>query len=264
MLRANRVAQAIESNHAAMWQLIVDHVPWTLSERKHGLTATSLKYPHRMFNFASMADIPSGRIGAAIGFAESFFAKLDVPWTWMTGPLSRPANLPRHLLTAGFTFSHSTPGMALDLRGWQTREDAAIREVVGAGSLEIWMEALCAAFKMPPDVKEMFRSFHGSAGWSGLPMRSFYLEEGGFAAACSTVFFGSGVAGIYNVGVVPEARQRGFGERITRACIHAALEAGWDIAILHSSRMGLPLYEKLGFREYCKLSYYLPPTDGLA
>jgi len=212
-----------------------------------------------MFNFASMADIEPGDERNAIQFAQSFFDDLGMPWTWLVGPSNRPSDLAAHLSSAGFAYSHSTPGMALDLRGYDPGEDSEAREVVDRSSLEPWMDVLCAAFH--PDIRDMFTAFYESAGWHGLPLRSFYVEEDGSPVASSSVFFAAGVAGIYNVGTVPGARRRGFGERATRASLRAAIEAGLDVAILHSSRMGLPLYERLGFKEYCRMEFYTPPED---
>lgn len=62
------------------------------------------------------------------------------------------------------------------------------------------------------------------------------------------VVFGGGVAGIYNVGVVPEARGKGIGKAIvSAACLHA-FEKGYHYATLNANHMGRPLYEQLGFK----------------
>jgi hypothetical protein len=41
-----------------------------------------------------------------------------------------------------------------------------------------------------------------------------------------------------------------------------ARKRGYALCILHSSAMGQPLYEHLGFKEYCRLAVYLyqPPA----
>ena len=60
-----------------------------------------------------------------------------------------------------------------------------------------------------------------------------------------------GEAGFRMLGVAPEARGRGVGEALVRACISRALAAGRSgIAISSSTRMDAAhrLYERLGFR----------------
>ncbi|HEY0611308.1 MAG TPA: GNAT family N-acetyltransferase, partial [Chitinophaga sp.] len=65
----------------------------------------------------------------------------------------------------------------------------------------------------------------------------------------SCVFFTTGTygtAGIYNVGVVPEARQQGIGKAVLHAaCQHAAVK-GWHYAVLNAT--GLRMYEQTGFK----------------
>ncbi len=56
------------------------------------------------------------------------------------------------------------------------------------------------------------------------------------------------VGGIYWVGTREDARSRGYGEACTRAAANAAFEAGARIVTLQATRMGEPLYRRLGFR----------------
>jgi ribosomal protein S18 acetylase RimI-like enzyme len=66
-------------------------------------------------------------------------------------------------------------------------------------------------------------------------------------------------AGIYWVGTVPEARQRGLGERCTRAVTRAAFERGARIVALEASPMGFPIYERMGFRTVGNVQWYVTP-----
>ncbi len=212
-----------------------------------------------MFNFASMSDIVAGNESRAVGFALDFFRSRQVPWAWVVTPSSQPGNLSERLLEYGFTSSHQSPGMALDLHGGHYNVAAEIVEVLDDLSLEVWLDAFADAFPMPVDIKPMFRTFHKSAGWKHLPLRYFYAVSEGMPVATASVFYGAGVAGLYSIGTIPDARRRGFAAKVTEACLAAAVEDGYDVAILQSSRMGLPLYEKLGFKEHCRLEYFLPP-----
>ena len=58
----------------------------------------------------------------------------------------------------------------------------------------------------------------------------------------------SGVVGVFNIAVVPAARSRGLGRTITEAVLLDGVAAGADAAYLHTSAMGRPLYESMGFR----------------
>jgi len=56
---------------------------------------------------------------------------------------------------------------------------------------------------------------------------------------------------IYFVGTIEEARGKMIGTAITLAPLLAAKKAGYKWAILHTSKMGLNLYKRLGFKQYC-------------
>jgi hypothetical protein len=71
--------------------------------------------------------------------------------------------------------------------------------------------------------------------------------------------------GIYAVGTLERARQRGYGRAVTWASI-AAGRAAWqsEIAILQSSEMGVPVYRSMGFVELTRYAIYEPakgPAD---
>ena len=65
----------------------------------------------------------------------------------------------------------------------------------------------------------------------------------------SCVFFTKGAygtAGIYNVGVVPGARQQGIGKAVLHAACQHAADKGWHYAVLNAT--GLRMYEQAGFK----------------
>lgn len=57
-----------------------------------------------------------------------------------------------------------------------------------------------------------------------------------------------GVAGIYNVGVLPEMRNKGIGRSIVLATCILAKNKGYEYATLNANNMGRSVYEKVGFK----------------
>ncbi|HJQ83977.1 MAG TPA: GNAT family N-acetyltransferase [Candidatus Binatia bacterium] len=87
------------------------------------------------------------------------------------------------------------------------------------------------------------------------------LLEGQPAAAAMTIVT-HGVAGIYWVGTVPEARGRGLAELVTRTATNAGFDLGGRIASLQASVMGEPVYRRMGYVEvtrYPQLVRFQPP-----
>ncbi|HZP81157.1 MAG TPA: GNAT family N-acetyltransferase [Chthonomonadaceae bacterium] len=90
-----------------------------------------------------------------------------------------------------------------------------------------------------------------------LPLRNSLASLHGEPVACSTLVLAAGVAGIYCVATVPEARRQGSGGAITAAPLHIARAMGYRIGILQASESGHPVYRRLGFQEFCTLGLYL-------
>jgi predicted acetyltransferase len=67
----------------------------------------------------------------------------------------------------------------------------------------------------------------------------------------------AGVAGIFAVATLPQARRQGLGTALTLAPLHDAREMGYRVGTLQATEMGFPVYRQLGFREVCKLGNHL-------
>jgi ribosomal protein S18 acetylase RimI-like enzyme len=175
---------------------------------------------------------------------------------WWTGPSTMPVDLPERLQRLGPVQADQAPGMALDLEEPGERSvrvpDLEIEFVASSDDCSVFAEVLAAGFEMPDFVSQTLTRM-GPKG----PACSFLGRLNGKPAATSTLALVGGIAGIYNVATLPEARGRGIGTAMTLAPLRHARDMGYRIAILHSSQMGFNVYHRLGFREYCKIGQYI-------
>jgi GNAT superfamily N-acetyltransferase len=63
------------------------------------------------------------------------------------------------------------------------------------------------------------------------------------------LFNGGGVASVYAIATIPSARGKGIGAAITlQPLLEARDQNGYDYAVLFSTEMGIPVYQRIGFR----------------
>ena len=73
----------------------------------------------------------------------------------------------------------------------------------------------------------------------------------------STLSLGAGVAGLSNIAVLPEHRGRGIGAAVAAAALLEGRRLGLGLGVLSAGEVGLPLYERLGFREVSRHRTYV-------
>lgn len=175
---------------------------------------------------------------------------------WFTGPATRPDNLPAYLKAHGFT-GGDTPCMALDLMAMndqvQAPPDLAIRQVGDGGELAQWCHTMVCGFPFPEFAEAPFLDLLTHAGFGEqMPLRLYIGWLEGQPVATSMLLLGAGVAGIYCIATIPEARRKGIGTAMTLAPLRDARELGYRLGVLGSSEMGFGVYHRIGFREVCR------------
>jgi GNAT superfamily N-acetyltransferase len=74
-------------------------------------------------------------------------------------------------------------------------------------------------------------------------------------STCKVAYAGNTIT-LFGMTVLENHRRKGIGAVMTLYPLHLARKRGYRFAVLGSSEIALPLYKKLGFREYCKIRNY--------
>ena len=196
----------------------------------------------------------------AISDALAYFRSKDVTdVSWWVEPESQPADLAERLMAHGLTYTEGGPGMAADLLALHEEggapPDLIIEAVADKAGFDLYIEALRRSYELTDAHTNGMAELFGSLSLD-LPLRHYVGLLEGKPVAASQLFLGTGVAGIYCVGTVPEARRQGIGAAMTLAALRDARALGYRVGILHSSAMGFPVYQRLGFRELCRMSKF--------
>ncbi|QBD75980.1 GNAT family N-acetyltransferase [Ktedonosporobacter rubrisoli] len=189
------------------------------------------------------------------------FQAYKVPGSWHVGPAMRPLDLGTRLLAQGFSYGGAEAGMAVDLLALHEQVSPppalVIKRVSNEAELQTWTRTLASGFGEGAIeanwVGSQYRrlGFDPSGAWRHYLA---YLDE--LPVATTTLFLGAGVAGIYFVFTLPQMRGQGIGGAITLAALRDARRLGYRIGVLGASEMGYSVYQRLGFREYCRLHLY--------
>lgn len=79
----------------------------------------------------------------------------------------------------------------------------------------------------------------------------------GVPLATALTYVTGSSAGVYWVGTLASAERQGLAGACTRLAVNAGFERGARLVTLQASPFGLPLYQRLGFRNYDGLSFYI-------
>jgi GNAT superfamily N-acetyltransferase len=90
-------------------------------------------------------------------------------------------------------------------------------------------------------------------------VRLFSGLVNGAVVATSMLIATGNVAGIYWVATLEEHRGLGFGEALTWAAVRGSGEFGCEIASLQASKLGRPVYARMGFAHRYDHASLLPP-----
>jgi GNAT superfamily N-acetyltransferase len=255
------VAPAIEANLSLLWRSY-SRLPGAELYDHPDLFWVATDVPFPPFNGVVHARLQPPTIVPTITSTLQHFARHHVPMLWLVGPSTQPSDLGTHLIGHGLTHMADDPGMAIDLHtlpmDLPLPTGFTSESVDDIGTLRTWCE-----FTDQAVLTEALFAWGQTLGFA--PDREivhFLGRLDGRPVATATLVLGAGVAGIYNVMSVPDVQRRGIGALMTVRPLELARARGYRVGILQSSKMGYPLYRRLGFQEYCRIAIYLWPGEA--
>jgi GNAT superfamily N-acetyltransferase len=224
---------------------------WTISD-----------VPFPLFNNVLCAQLVPENVNFAIETAMMRCKSRNVAMLWWTGPATRPADLGTYLEGYGFSREDDETGMAADLM--KLNEDIPsptglmIEPVSDMDTLKEWIHVFTLGFGIPEIFDQAFFDLFASLGFGPeLAIQHYLGRLNGAPVATSTLLLSAGVAGIYNVATLPNARRQGMGAAMTIVPLREARALGFLVGILQATEMGKRVYQHLGFQEYCKIGQYV-------
>jgi hypothetical protein len=256
-LSAAALAAAIEENGAEFLMAMGDAGGG--EERDDAVRWTIGGSPIDYHNAVVAARLDPPTADAAIAASIARMRARKVPGSWHLGPGMTPSDLGQRLVDHGFHYAGDDIGMAADLSELQPSTmpaGFAISRVRTPEELSVWVATLGKGFGEGPAEAEWVGEIYARLGLENPAWRHYLGRLDGVPVATATLFLGAGVAGIYFVFTLPEARGGGIGGAMTLAPLVEARALGHRIGVLGASTMGEPVYRRLGFREYCRIGLF--------
>jgi GNAT superfamily N-acetyltransferase len=224
-----------------------------------------------MFKGVWRTRLSAAEADAAIDETIEWFKERNAPYFfWWTGFGTEPRDLGQRLAARGLismeeqqqqlasniiSTASGSPCMVADL---QRMNEPALNTVPPGFTIEE-----VRAETMLLDFKRVFVETYGIPEWAGQawvdatrhagigrsPWKMYVGYLNGVAVATNMLFNGGGVASVYAVATLPSAQRQGIGGAITLKPLLVAREMGYRHAVLFATELGVPVYERLGFRQ---------------
>jgi len=203
--------------------------------------------------------------GELLARAREFFGARGRGFTvWARSGVAEDEELISAAEAAGLQNVYEMPEMILADRPAALLPAAGVelRRLSSAEDADDYWRIAAAAYRdigFPPEVFSFYRGLEELAAPGG-DAAAFLADLDGAPVAIAMTIVSHGVAGIYWVGSLAEARGRGIGRAVTAAATGTGFELGAGLASLQASPMGEPIYRAMGYERIYDYRLLLSPA----
>jgi GNAT superfamily N-acetyltransferase len=243
------------SSMPPFWRLVAERTGGWIWERDGVLASVVPASPQRSFFNSVLYEDAEAMIAAIDQLAAAYDEAGIAAWTvWVPEADSAVATA---LKEAGHMLDATPRAMAMavaDLRAPDPDSELEIRE---EADHELVARINEVAYGFPPGD---FPPFTGE-----IPeLRTYFGSIGGKTVGCAGALAHGADCEIVYVAVLPEGRGRGISGRLMARAIADAGEQGLETTTLQSTKLGFPVYVKLGYRDLGELQMWERRMRGRA
>lgn len=266
-LEVSDLISAIEAN--CIDQLCeVGNMPDGIVRRGQDVTWVISGMPSPWMNYVLSGDFSKMVLHKKIAETLDHFRSRSVPMTWWVGPSSRPRNIGGALKACGLRDAGQMQGMAVDLKvlkrsGGKMLEDLTVTQIDDMTGLENFVDVFVRVFATNDDLsKYLPELFRRMSFGKKTPLRHYLGLLHGLPVGTVSLRLDHGVAGIYHVATVPEARRQGVASEMVQTALLDARNAGYRYGVLYASADVAGFYLSMGFEKYFDVLHFI--WDGKA
>ena len=217
--------------------------------------------PHLPYNGVLRTRIPDATVDEVVPRVVESFRRRGVHFAWWVTPSSQPSDLGERLEANGLRLVERAVGMSLDLAGWDApapKPGVDYVEVLDERALDDYAELIYAYWELPADSRALVAAINRFWGPGQAAAHRWLAYADGRPVGKALLSFAApeGVAAVYGMSVLPEARGRGVASGLTTTLLGRARDLGCRRVVLHATEMAVGVYARAGFVERCPLGVY--------
>lgn len=200
--------------------------------------------------------------GEFIARAKDFFSARKRGFSiWVRGDQAVDRDLAAAASEAGFELVYEMPEMVLasPVEERPLPAGAELRQLSAAKQADDYWKVAAASYTSIGFPPEVFSGYSNHDGLLADNVAAFIAYLDGTPVSIAMTIVSHGVAGIYWVGSLEQARGKGLGRAVTAAATNAGFELGTEAASLQASPMGKPIYEAMGYETLFDYRLFMSP-----
>jgi ribosomal protein S18 acetylase RimI-like enzyme len=201
--------------------------------------------------------------GELIARAKEFFAARGRGFSvWVRGEQEEDRDLTAAAKAAGFQLVYAMPEMTLGqkLEPPELPPGVELRKLTKVEQAPDFWRVAIASYSSVGFPPEVFAGYTNHAGLLAENVVAFLALLDGEPVGIAMTMVSHGVAGIYWVGSLEQARGKGIGRAVTVAATNAGFDLSADVASLQASPMGKPIYLELGYEVAFEYQMWMCPA----
>jgi GNAT superfamily N-acetyltransferase len=206
----------------------------------------------------------AGKDSKIINQLKKNYEDLKLPFWWWVYPCGQSKTTKEILQNEGFNYLEAIPCLAADVDfiplTLRRSNDIEISFVRNEAGLKIWEDISFTGFKMPQKARKQYHTFVESFDLrEGSSQKMFLAYFKGQPVATTLLFLQSNTTGIYFVTTLGAHRNKGIALALILESMRYAKSSGYKYCVLQSSKEGLDVYLRAGFKEHCRVDVYCLP-----
>jgi Acetyltransferase (GNAT) domain len=195
--------------------------------------------------------------------ARAFFGETDRGFSlWAREGTPEDRDLIEAAEAASLEEVFSMPEMVLRRRAEERPlpEGVELRRLGRPNEAEDYWRVATAAYASVGFPPEVFAFYEDHDGLLADNVAAFLAYMDGTPVSIAMTIVSHGIAGVYWVGSLEQARGKGLGWAVTAAATNAGLDLGAEVASLQASPMGESLYAAMGYETICSYRLLMSPS----